>query len=172
MTECANHTSSLSWRMRSSKELDQAGVCESNATLLVPHLVRSQTGVCRVRLDWLWARWPGTPAEVYNPGTQAESTQVNVTGDDHSSGAPLQEVTKSLSCNVTHSCGGRHVGYYWHFTVVAGCHFPVPSLSVTLLFATVGYYCYLQLLLLATHCQGFFIIFMLILFILKKHSSR
>lgn len=54
---------------------------------------------------------------------------------------------------------GRYVGHYWYITVVAVYNFTVSPLTVTLLFATVGCGCYLQMLLLATHCQGVFIIF-------------
>lgn len=48
-----NHTSSLSVRMRSSEEHDQAGAGEPNVNVPFPHLVRSQTGVDPVRLGWL-----------------------------------------------------------------------------------------------------------------------
>lgn len=77
MMNCTNRR--MSTQSMSSEDHDQAGACVSNVNLPFPHLVRSQTGVCRVRPDWLWVRWPGTPAVVYNPGTQAENTQVNVT---------------------------------------------------------------------------------------------
>lgn len=38
-----------------------------------PHLVQSQKGVSLVRPDWLWAHWPGIPAEVYSPETERQA---------------------------------------------------------------------------------------------------
>lgn len=64
------------------------------------------------------------------------------------------------------------MGHYWYITVVAVYNFTVSPLPVTLLFSTVGYGCYLQMLLLATHCQGVFIIFYALCFMHFVYSKN